>query len=143
MPTASTAVQLGAAHLVDRRHSGSAARVLTEADAHGLDKTLLEVDSPALVALADAAHYSGRPEVAARALLAQRQRFADTPPAQAAAFLLGRLADDMGDVAARPGLVSPISVRDAQRTLRGRGAGAEDARRRADLRARRRAQRRW
>ena len=80
--------------------SGNAARVLTEAEAHGLDKTLLDVDSPSLVALADAAHYSGRPEVAARALLAQRQRFADTPPAHAAAFLLGRLADDRGDVAA-------------------------------------------
>lgn len=80
--------------------SGNAARVLIEADAHGLDKTLLDVDSPALVALADAAHYSGRPEVAARALLALRQRFADTPPAHAAAFLLGRLADDRGDVAA-------------------------------------------
>jgi hypothetical protein len=79
--------------------SGNAARVLTEAEAHGLDKTLLEVDGPALVALADAAHYSSRPEVAARALLAQRQRFTDTPPAHAAAFLLGRLADDRGDVA--------------------------------------------
>jgi FecR protein len=80
--------------------SGNAARVLAEADAHGLDKTLLEVDSPALVALADAARWSGRPEVAVRALLAQRQRFADTPAAHTAAFLLGRLADDRGEVAA-------------------------------------------
>jgi TolA-binding protein len=80
--------------------SGNAARVLAEAEAHGLDKALLEVDSTALVALADASRYSSRPEVAVRALVAERQRFPDTPPAQAAAFLLGRLADDRGEVAA-------------------------------------------
>ena len=80
--------------------TGNAARVLAQADAHGLDKTLFEVDSPALVALADASRYTGRPELAVRALLAQRQRFPDTPAAHAAAFLLGRLADDRGEVAA-------------------------------------------
>ena len=80
--------------------SGNAARVLAEADAHGLDKTLLEVDSPALVALADAARYNSRQDVAVRALLAQRQRFPGTPAANTAAFQLGRLADDRGEVAA-------------------------------------------
>src|SRR4029077_6899894 len=80
--------------------SGNAARVLAEADAHGLDKALLEVDSTALVALADASRYTGRPEVAVRALVAERQRFSDSPSAHAAAFLLGRLADDRGEVAA-------------------------------------------
>src|SRR5204863_6467993 len=80
--------------------TGNAARVLSQADAHGLDKTLLEVDGPALVALADASRYTGRAELAVRALLAQRQRFPDTPAAHAAAFLLGRLADDRGEVAA-------------------------------------------
>src|SRR5204863_3802141 len=80
--------------------SGNAARVLAEADAHGLDRALVEVDSRALVALADASRYSSRPEVAVRALVAERQRFPDTAPAQAAAFLLGRLADDRGEVAA-------------------------------------------
>jgi len=79
---------------------GNAARVLAEAEAHGLDKTLLEVDNAALVALADASRYSGRPEVAVRALGAERQRFPDTQAAHAAAFLLGRLADDRGEVAA-------------------------------------------
>ena len=80
--------------------SGNAPRVLAEADAHGIDRTLVEVDSPALVALADAARYQGRPELAVRALVAQRQRFPKTPSAHAAAFLLGRLADDSGEVAA-------------------------------------------
>jgi hypothetical protein len=80
--------------------SGNAARVLAEADAHGLDRTLLEIDAKALVALADASRYSGRPELAVRALVAQRQRFPDSSSAHTAAFLLGRLADDRGEVAA-------------------------------------------
>ena len=79
--------------------SGDAARVVEQAEAHGLDKTLLEVDSTALSALADAARYSGRPEIAVRALTASRQRFPKTPFAHAAAFFLGRLADDRGAVA--------------------------------------------
>src|SRR5262249_46854768 len=66
--------------------TGNAARVLAEADAHGLDKALVEVDSPALVALADASRYTGRPEIAVRALTAERQRFPNTPSAHAAAF---------------------------------------------------------
>jgi len=80
--------------------TGHAARVVAEAEAHGLDKTLLEVDSTALVALADASRYSSRPEVAVRAFVAERQRFPDTPAAHSAAFFLGRLADDRGEVAA-------------------------------------------
>jgi TolA-binding protein len=80
--------------------TGHAARVVTEAESHGLDKTLVEVDSTALVALADASRYSGRPEIAVRAFVAERQRFSDTPAAHAAAFFLGRLADDRGEVAA-------------------------------------------
>ena len=79
--------------------SGDAARVVEQAEAHGLDETLLEVDSTALSALADAARYSGRPEIAVRALTASRQRFPKTPFAHAAAFFLGRLADDRGAVA--------------------------------------------
>jgi len=80
--------------------SGNAAHVVAEAESRGLDKALLEVDSTALMALSDAARYSGRPEVAVRALMAERQRFADTAFAHAAAFLLGKLADDRGEVLA-------------------------------------------
>jgi len=75
---------------------GNVRDVLTEAEAHGLDRTLIEVDSTELAALADAARYAGRQEIAVRALMAQRHRFPSTAPAQAAAFLLGRLADDQG-----------------------------------------------
>ena len=80
--------------------TGNAARVVAEAEAHGLEKALVEVDSTALMALSDASRYSGRPEVAVRALVAERQRFPDTTFAHAAAFLLGKLADDRGEVAA-------------------------------------------
>jgi hypothetical protein len=80
--------------------SGNAARVVAEAESHGLDKALLEVDGTALMALSDAARYSGRPEIAVRALMAERQRFADSAFAHSAAFLLGKLADDRGEVAA-------------------------------------------
>jgi TolA-binding protein len=70
--------------------------VLEEAEAHGLVAVLAEADGPALVALADAARYAGRRELATRVLLAERDRFPDTPAAGNAAFFLGRLADDDG-----------------------------------------------
>ncbi|HXJ22276.1 MAG TPA: FecR domain-containing protein [Polyangia bacterium] len=76
--------------------AGDTKGVLDEAEAHGLDSVLAEADGPALVALADAARYAGRRDLAARALLKQRERFPDTPAASNAAFFLGRLADDAG-----------------------------------------------
>jgi ferric-dicitrate binding protein FerR (iron transport regulator) len=63
---------------------GDTKAVLAEAEAHGLD------------ALADAARYDGRTELAGRVLLVQRARFPGTPAAANAAFFLGRLADDRG-----------------------------------------------
>ena len=76
--------------------SGDAAGVVAEAVAHGLDTTVSEADGPALVALADAARYAGHTYLAERVLRAQRTRFPGTPAAVAAAFFLGRLADDCG-----------------------------------------------
>jgi hypothetical protein len=80
--------------------TGKFARVVNEAEAHGLDRTLREVDVRALSALADAARYSDRAEVAERTLIAARQRFPKAEFAATAAFLLGRLADERGEVAA-------------------------------------------
>jgi ferric-dicitrate binding protein FerR (iron transport regulator) len=80
--------------------AGDTKGVLEEAEARGMDTVLAEADGPALVALADAARYAGRRDLAARALLAQRSRFPDTPAATSAAFFLGRLADDAGKPAA-------------------------------------------
>ena len=76
--------------------------MVAEAVSHGLDAVVAEADGPALVALADAARYAGRTYLAERVLRAQRARFPGTPAAGAAAFFLGRLADDRG--APREGL---------------------------------------
>jgi len=76
---------------------GAGAEVLSQVEAHGVDQTLAEVDVGPLSALADAARYAGRRDLATRALLAERARFPGTPPAHVAAFLLGRLADDRDD----------------------------------------------
>jgi hypothetical protein len=72
--------------------------VVAEAVAHGIDAVVAEADGPTLAALADATRYAGRTYLAERVLRAQRTRFPGTPAAGAAAFFLGRLADDRGAV---------------------------------------------
>jgi TolA-binding protein len=72
--------------------------VVAEAVAHGIDGVVAEADGPTLAALADATRYAGRTYLAERVLRAQRARFPGTPAAGAAAFFLGRLADDRGAV---------------------------------------------
>jgi ferric-dicitrate binding protein FerR (iron transport regulator) len=79
--------------------AGDGKAILGEAESHGIERTLAEVDGAALAALADAARYGSRPDLAARALLTQRGRFPGTPAARAAAFYLGKLTDDRGDAA--------------------------------------------
>jgi hypothetical protein len=76
-----------------RVSAGDFRGVLADADRRGLDGTLAQVALADLVALADAARYAGRVDVAHRALVAQRERFAGSGAARTAAFLLGRLAD--------------------------------------------------
>jgi hypothetical protein len=76
------------------------ARVVKEAEAHGLDRTLREVDATALNQLADFARYADRPEVAERALMAYRLRFKATEFSHSAAFFLGRLAEERSELGA-------------------------------------------
>ena len=76
---------------------GESATVLAEARGHVFDDVIGDVDASALVALADAARYTGEPALAERALTELRRRFAATAEAHTAAFQLGRLADDAGD----------------------------------------------
>lgn len=76
--------------------AGDFKRVVAEAEDRGIDETLGEVGLGDLVALADAARYAGKSDLARRAMLAQRSRFPTSAEAHAAAFLLGRLADDGG-----------------------------------------------
>ena len=79
-----------------RVSAGDARGVVAEASARGIDRVLAEADGPTLAALADAARYTGRADLAVRALQAERDRFAGTSAAGTAAFFLGRLADDRG-----------------------------------------------
>jgi hypothetical protein len=75
---------------------GESDAIVAEVDQRGVERTLAEVDAPALAALADAARYARRNELAVRTLMEQRQRFPTTAAARTAAFQLGRLADDRG-----------------------------------------------
>jgi ferric-dicitrate binding protein FerR (iron transport regulator) len=80
--------------------SGESAAVLAEARAAVFDDVIGTVDAQALGALADAARYSGARDLSERALVELRRRFPATGGARAAAFQLGRMADDGGDARA-------------------------------------------
>lgn len=82
--------------------AGDAPAVVADAEQVGLDTTMHLADATDLAALADAARYAGRPELAERAFTVTRRRFPGSARAHTAAFLLGRMADDHGD--ARTGL---------------------------------------
>ena len=72
---------------------GNWARILSEAEARGIDTTLETASSDELFALADAARYSRRSDLARAALLAQHRRFAGSARSLEAAFLLGRVEE--------------------------------------------------
>jgi hypothetical protein len=81
----------------ERVARGDGAAVLAAARARGVEHVFSSVDASALVALADAARYAGDPRLSARALVELRRRFPGSAEARAAAFQLGRMADDDGD----------------------------------------------
>jgi hypothetical protein len=76
--------------------SGNFRGVLAAAQARGIDTTLNHGSIGDLVALADAARYAHDRNLAKRGLLAERARFPRSAEARAAAFVLGRMADDGG-----------------------------------------------
>jgi hypothetical protein len=76
--------------------AGHFATILRQAEQRGLETALAEMSSDDLAALADAARYSRREDVARRALAAQRRRFPQSARANDAAFLLGRLEETAG-----------------------------------------------
>jgi hypothetical protein len=78
--------------------AGDSQAVIADAESIGMDATLSSADSQSLAALADAARYARRPDLADKVLIEERRRFPAGGRAQAAAFLLGRAADDRGDV---------------------------------------------
>jgi TolA-binding protein len=72
---------------------GRAVAVLAEADRLGMARVLRHADSDDLWALAHAARYAKRYELAEQALTEQRRRFPGSQRARQAAFLLARLHD--------------------------------------------------
>jgi len=65
-------------------------RILEDVERIGVETTLSKASSKDLFALADAARYRRRPDLARAALLAERQRFPDSPRSLDALYLLGR-----------------------------------------------------
>jgi TolA-binding protein len=76
--------------------SGDFRGVLSDAESKGVSTTLAEAPLGDLVALGDAARYTGSSNIARDALAAQRKRYPSSSDAKAAAFFLGRLAEDRG-----------------------------------------------
>ncbi|HET7544544.1 MAG TPA: FecR domain-containing protein [Polyangiaceae bacterium] len=68
-------------------------RILAEAEQRGVDATLDNASSDELFALADAARYRRRGDLARAALLAERRRFPGAARSLDAAFLLGRVEE--------------------------------------------------
>ena len=68
-------------------------RILEEAEQKGVDATLESAPSEELFALADAARYRRRTDLARAALLAQRRRFPASSRSVDATFLLGRVEE--------------------------------------------------
>jgi hypothetical protein len=74
--------------------TGAASEVVAQAEAAGVQRCLLQCSSQDLRALADAARYTKRVELAQVSLEALRKRFGGSRAAQDAALHLGRLYDD-------------------------------------------------
>jgi hypothetical protein len=77
--------------------------VVRQANERGTEACLRSCGASDLRALADAARYTSRSDLAERALTTLRQRFAGSGESRAAGFLLGRLAEARGAQAAARG----------------------------------------
>jgi hypothetical protein len=84
----------------ERVARGDFASVVDEANGLGLDAVLRERGPADLAALGDAARFLGRSDTARAAFLAVRNRFGTSDEARLAAYLLGRMADDVDGAAA-------------------------------------------
>ena len=76
---------------------GDFASVLTDAERRGIGATMAQASAADLSALADAARYTKRNDLARQVLLAMRSRFAGADHARDASFFLGRLAEAATD----------------------------------------------
>jgi hypothetical protein len=80
---------------------GESQRILDDAERKGIDDVLVSATGSDLAALADAARYNRRNDLARRALLAERERFPRTLAGREAAFFLGTLDESRADRAAQ------------------------------------------
>jgi len=76
---------------------GDFTSVIAEAERRGIGSTIAQASAADLSALADAARYTKRHDLARQVLLAVRSRFAGSEPARDASFFLGRLAESASD----------------------------------------------
>jgi TolA-binding protein len=74
--------------------AGDLDSILGDAERRGIRRAIAEANSEDLAALADAARYRRRNDIARRALLAERERFPHSSRASNSAFLLGRLEEN-------------------------------------------------
>jgi len=97
-------------------------RILEEVQRIGVEAALSKASSKDLFALADAARYRRRPDLARAALLAERQRFPESPRSLDALFLLGRTEESRED-----GAVSALGWYDEYLARAGGGAFVGEA----------------
>jgi TolA-binding protein len=101
---------------------GHASAVIAEAQRSGLGRVLEIADVEDLAALADAARYVGKEDLARRILHTERRRFPGSKRAADAAFLLGRLEDE-----SPPGVARALAWYDRYLTEAPSGAYASEA----------------
>ena len=93
-PAASTVARIeGERRWTDEIASGHWDRILEDVERVGIKAALDKASSEDLFALADAARYRRRIDLARAALLAERRRFPGSPRALDATFLLGRVEE--------------------------------------------------
>jgi len=100
-PSAAGATEGGERRWVQALASGHWDRILEEVERTGVDGVLNGASSEELFALADAARYRRRVDLARAALLAERRRFPNSPRAVDAIFLLGRVEESRDGGAVR------------------------------------------
>jgi TolA-binding protein len=99
-PIASIAARDRAGGWQARIGHGEFQEILDDAERRGLDKSLASAPATELAALADAARYARRQDIAQSALRAERTRFPKSVQARDASFFLGGLAEVQKDDAA-------------------------------------------
>jgi hypothetical protein len=93
-PAPSTVAKIdGERRWADELVSGQWDRILEEVERAGIEATLNKASSEDLFALANAARYRRRTDLARATLLAERRRFPGSPRALDAIFLLGRVEE--------------------------------------------------